>query len=349
MTTTNRLAMFAAITFGSALAAMWVMTYHRAGVPGFYVPWAWFGWYKAYARVRPWDYLGDAGLGLSLFLAPVIVLLFVLKYTAPAVALRAFGLKAWASSTDIARAKLVPKGGDFSGRVFGTFNGKMLVYKGNEPALVVGATRSGKGAGHVVPTLLAWAESAFIYDRKGELWEITVDRRKKISHCIKFDPTDPHTIRWNPLFEIRIGRMEIADIQNVVGILVDPLGQKAGNLNFWDQSAINFFTAIILHVLYTEDDDKKHLAEVRRKLINLEPTLLAMLNTAHRYRPDAYADDGFARDENGEKIPEPHPEVILGAQAFALMDDRVKANVLATMQGSLSLWAEPDDDVTGFF
>jgi type IV secretion system protein VirD4 len=171
---------------------------------------------------------------------------------------------------------------------------------------VVGATRSGKGAGHVVPTLIAWPESAFIYDRKGKLWEITVDRRMTFSHCLKFDPTDPNTVRWNPLFEVRKGRMEIADIHNVVGILVDPLGQKAGDLNFWDQSATNFFTALILHVLYTEDGDKKHLGEVRRRLTNLEPTLHAMLGTMHRYKSDVFAEDGLARDEAGALIAEPH-------------------------------------------
>ena len=135
--------------------------------------------------------------------------------------------------------------------------------------------------------------------------------------------------------------MEVADIQNVVGILVDPLGLKAGDLNFWDQSAASFFTALILHVLYTCEDDRKHLAEVRRMLTNLEPTLHAMLNTKHRYRPDAFASDGYARDDAGDRIPEIHPEVRLGAQALALMDDRVKSNVIATMQASVALWADP--------
>ena len=96
--------------------------------------------------------------------------------------------------------------------------------------------------------------------------------------------------------------MEIADIQNVVGILVDPLGRKAGDLNFWDQSATDFFTAVILHVLYSEPDEGKNLAQVRRLLINIEPTLHAMMNTQHRLRPDHHAADGLARDECGELI-----------------------------------------------
>ncbi|MGC1301437.1 MAG: type IV secretory system conjugative DNA transfer family protein [Caulobacteraceae bacterium] len=340
----TRLAVGAGVLAGSVLLAMMAMTYHRAGHVGLYWPWAWFVWAKLYGHAHRWVYLGDMAFGAGVFLTPLVCLVVWFRLSRPAVSNSAFGAASWANLDDVKKAKLVPEAGDYTGRVFGKMGGRLLVYKGNEPALVVGATRSGKGAGHVVPTLLTWPESALIYDRKGELWEITVDRRKTFSHCLKFDPTDKHTVRWNPLFEVRKGPMEIADIQNVVGILVDPLGLKAGDLNFWDQSAASFFTALILHILYTADDGRKNLGEVRRQLINLEPTLHAMLNTAHRYKPDLFAEDGLARDEHGEPIPEPHPEIILGAQSLALMDDRVKANVLATMQASVQLWADPNVD-----
>ena len=62
--------------------------------------------------------------------------------------------------------------------------------------------RAGVKAGHVVPTLVAWPESAFVYDHKGELWHITADHRKTFSHLL-LRPTDPNTVRWNPLFEVR--------------------------------------------------------------------------------------------------------------------------------------------------
>ena len=253
----------------------------------------------------------------------------------------AFGRDAWAELEDVRRAKLIDPKGEVSGRVLGRFDGRYLTYGGVEHAIIVGASRSGKGAGHVVPTLIAWPQSVFVYDRKGELWHITADHRKRFSHVFYFAPTDPATVRWNPLFEVRKGMMEIADIQNVVGILVDPLGRKAGDLSFWDQSATDFFTAIILHVLYSEPDTRKNLAQVRRLLINIEPTLHAMLHTAHRLRPDLHAADGLARDSDGQTIPEGHPEVLLGATALAGMDERVKSNVLATCRASLSLWADP--------
>ena len=308
-----------------------------------YAPWSFVGWYMRFqpSYPKPFDLAGLAALAVAMTPVMLAALLTRRSQREP----KAFGRDAWADVDDVRRAKLFGPGGQtsgqISGRVLGRFNGRYLTYGGIEHAIIVGASRSGKGAGHVVPTLIAWPHSAFIYDRKGELWHITADHRKTFSHVFYFSPTDPNTVRWNPLFEVRKGPMEIADIQNVVGILVDPLGRKAGDLNFWDQSATDFFTAIILHVLYSEEDTKKNLAQVRRLLINIEPTLHAMMNTQHRWRPDYHAADGLARDPEGTPIAEIHPEVLLGATALSTMDERVKSNVLATCRASLSLWADP--------
>jgi len=309
------------------------------GTVRLYAPWAIVGWYARYAGIYPKAFDVASLWGLAAAALPLIIAIRMAR------ALRSdpppFGADAWAQMDDVKRAKLIDPKGEITGRVLGRYGGKYLTYGGIEHAIIVGASRSGKGAGHVVPTLVAWPQSVFVYDRKGELWHITADHRKAFSHVFYFAPTDPNTVRWNPLFEVRKGVMEIADIQNVVGILVDPLGRKAGDLNFWDQSATDFFTAVILHVLYSEPDEAKNLAQVRRLLINIEPTLQAMLNTQHRFRPDVHAADGLARDADGQLIPEAHPEILLGAKALDSMDERVKSNVLATCRASLSLWADP--------
>jgi type IV secretory pathway TraG/TraD family ATPase VirD4 len=52
-------------------------------------------------------------------------------------------------------------------------------------------TRSGKGVGLVIPTLLAWSESAVVYDIKGENWAKTAGFRAKCGHlCFKFSPVE---------------------------------------------------------------------------------------------------------------------------------------------------------------
>ena len=304
-----------------------------------YAPWAFLRWYFRFDSAYPKALDMAAMIGLGVALAPVLLLAAATRRTRREPP--KFGTEAWARLADVRKAALLDSQRELTGRVLGRFEGRYLTYAGVEHAIIVGASRSGKGAGHVVPTLIAWPDSVFVYDRKGELWHITADHRKTFSHVFYFSPTDPNTVRWNPLFEVRKGVMEIADIQNVVGILVDPLGRKAGDLNFWDQSATDFFTAVILHVLYPEPDARKNLAQVRRLLINIDPTLHAMMETKHRWRPDFHAPDGFARDLNGEKIAEGHPEVLLGAKALSSMDERVKSNVLATCRASLSLWADP--------
>ena len=309
------------------------------GAVRIYPPWAIVGWYAHYAGRYPKAFDMASLWGLAAAMIPVGMAIGVarrFRRSPPA-----FGADAWAKAEDVRRAKLIDPKGAIRGRVLGRFGGRYLTYEGIEHAIIVGASRSGKGAGHVIPTLTAWPQSVFAYDRKGELWHITADHRKSFSHVFYFAPTDPNTVRWNPLFEVRKGVMEIADIQNVVGILVDPLGRKAGDLSFWDQSATDFFTAVILHVLYTEADARKNLAQVRRLLINIEPTLHAMMHTHHRHRPDLHARDGLARDAEDQPIPEVHPEVLLGARSLASMDERVKSSVLATCRSSLTLWADP--------
>jgi type IV secretion system protein VirD4 len=350
-----RLQLFLGLTLFAAALGLWVAAqcvaagFHfphefgrgliDVGAVRVYPPWAFIGWYGAFERRYAKAFDEACLYGLAAAMVPIGLAIAIIRRTARSP--RAFGAAAWARLADVKRARLIDPKAKITGRVLGRFKGRYLTYQGVEHAIIVGASRSGKGAGHVVPTLVAWPQSAFIYDRKGELWHITADHRKRFSHVFYFAPTDPNTVRWNPLFEVRKGPMEIADIQNVVGILVDPLGRKAGDLNFWDQSATDFFTAVILHVLYSEPDEGKTLAQVRRLLINIDPTLHAMMHTQHRFQPDPRAPDGFARDGDQETIPEVHPEVLLGARALDSMDDRVKSNVLATCRASLTLWADP--------
>ncbi|PVM72379.1 type IV secretory system conjugative DNA transfer family protein [Caulobacter radicis] len=303
-----------------------------------YAPWAFLAWYGRWAGTYPQVFDQAALIGLAVFLWP---LLMVIGLTRRFVARPGpFGKAAWGDLADARRAGLVA-GARLQGRVLGRLKGRLLSIVMLVHCVIVGASRSGKGAGHVVPSMVSWGESLFAYDRKGELWHITADHRRTFSHTFYFAPTDPNTARWNPLFEVRKGPMEIADIQNIVGILVDPIGLKGGNLDFFDQSAANFFTGVILHCLYAEPDEHKTLAHVRRLLIDIEATLDAMLATQHRWRPDPAAADGLARDDDLEPIAEIHPEVWLGATAFRSMEPRVRSSVLATAQKSLALWADP--------
>ena len=84
--------------------------------------------------------------------------------------------------------------GDRSGHAFDRY----LTYDGPEHQLVSGASRSGKGVGHVIPTLLNWNGSVLAYDVKNELWDITAGMRSKRGYCLFFNPTRADSARFNP-------------------------------------------------------------------------------------------------------------------------------------------------------
>lgn len=91
---------------------------------------------------------------------------------------------------------------------------RTLRHDGPEHVLVFAPTRSGKGVGLVLPTLLSWAESALVLDIKGENCRLTSGwRAGQGQRILKFDPTaESGSVRFNPLAEVRIGSgHEVAD------------------------------------------------------------------------------------------------------------------------------------------
>src|SRR5664279_4445312 len=75
--------------------------------------------------------------------------------------------------------------------------------------------------GLVIPTLLAWQESAVIFDIKGENWDRTAGYRVAAGQvCFRFAPVEEHSSRFNPLAEVRIGTLrEVSDAQNIAEML----------------------------------------------------------------------------------------------------------------------------------
>ncbi|STU93942.1 conjugal transfer protein [Klebsiella pneumoniae] len=129
-----------------------------------------------------------------------------------------YGSARWANADDVRQAGLIQSAGVFLGQL----DGQYLRHEGPEHVLTFAPTRSGKGVGLVVPTLLSWPASAVIHDIKGENWQITAGWRSRFSHCLLFNPTDAKSAAYNPLLEVRRGAHEVRDVQNIADILVDP-------------------------------------------------------------------------------------------------------------------------------
>ena len=127
-----------------------------------------------------------------------------------------------------------------------------LRHNGPEHVLAFAPTRSGKGVGLVIPTLLAWAESAVIYDIKGENWAKTAGFRSQQGHlCFKFSPVEEQaSSRFNPLSEVRLFTpRDVSDAQNIANMIVRT-GEDSPQERYWQDAAASITTGMILHVCY---------------------------------------------------------------------------------------------------
>jgi type IV secretion system protein VirD4 len=163
---------------------------------------------------------------------------------------------------------------------------RYLRHDGPEHIMAFAPTRSGKGVGLVLPTLLSWPHSALIYDIKGENWALTAGwrQREANNHVIKFDPSalDGSSARYNPLAAVRIHTdREVADVQNIMTMIVDPDGK--GLKDHWQKSSQALLVGVALHVLYAEPNKTLNgvLAFLSEPTRTVEQTMKFMLDTDH--------------------------------------------------------------------
>ena len=193
--------------------------------------------------------------------------------------------------------------------------------------MAIAPTRSGKGVGLVIPTLLSWTDSAVIHDIKGENWQLTSGWRSSFSHCLLFDPTNAASAKYNPLLEVRKGECEVRDVQNIADILVDPEGMLERR-NHWEKTAHSLLVGTILHILYAERD--KTLARVASFLSDpdrtFEKTLRVMMKTNH------------LGDRKAVKV---HPVIAQAARELLNKSENERSGVLSTAMSFLGLYRDP--------
>jgi type IV secretion system protein VirD4 len=234
-----------------------------------------------------------------------------------------YGSSRWANKREIERAGLFLAAGVFLGRL----DGQYLRHDGPEHVMAFAPTRSGKGVGLVIPTLLSWTGSAVVHDIKGENWQLTAGWRSKFSHCLLFNPTDPRSARYNPLLEVRKGPDEVRDVQNIADILVDPEGALERR-SHWEKTSHSLLVGAILHVLYAEQE--KTLARVATFLSDPQRsfayTLRRMMATNHLGTPDH---------------PKVHPVVASAAREVLNKSENERSGVLSTAMSFLGLYRDP--------
>jgi type IV secretion system protein VirD4 len=302
--------------FQPRLGRPWAIAF---GFP-LYPPWRLFQWWYAYEAYAPRIFntggMLAGGAGIAGAVAAIVGSIWRSRQSRD---VTTFGSARWAKLAEIRQAGLLSPTGVIVGRVAEHY----LRHSGPEHVMVFAPTRSGKGVGLVIPTLLTWRDSAVIHDIKGENFNLTAGFRSRFSHCVLFNPTDERSAGYNPLLEVRVGPDEVRDVQNIADILVDPEGALERR-NHWEKTAHALLVGAILHVLYAGED--KTLAGVANLLSDpkmaFERTLERMLRTPHL----------------GDS---PHPVVASAAREVLNKSDNERSGVLSTAMSFLGLYRDP--------
>jgi type IV secretion system protein VirD4 len=312
-----------ALGYQARLGAAW---FDVAGLP-VYEPWKifeWWYWYDAYApEIFERGGVIAASSGMLATGAAVGMALWRSRLSRR---VTTYGSARWAETSEIEKAGLTGDAGVFLGRFERKGRRRIQSYlrhEGPEHVMAFAPTRSGKGVGLVVPTLLSWPGSAVIHDIKGENWNLTAGWRSRFSHCLLFNPTDAKSAAYNPLLEVRRGAHEVRDVQNIADILVDPEGALEKR-NHWEKTSHALLVGAILHVLYASED--KTLRGVANFLSDpacpFEVTLHRMMTTKHF----------------GESV---HPVVASAAREVLNKSDNERSGVLSTAMSFLGLYRDP--------
>lgn len=194
---------------------------------------------------------------LLIFVGPLLLsaMLYVAANQTPKGRKDLHGTARWATYNDIKAMGYLSGQGVYIGGWYDSKKKEQLYLRHNGPEhlLCFAPTRSGKGVGLILPTLLAWEQSTVVFDVKGENFALTSGYLKSQGNKIlRFEPADPTgaTACFNPLEEIRLeGDRGISDVQQVANMVLDPDGK--GLPDYWDKAACGFFGGVLLHCLIT--------------------------------------------------------------------------------------------------
>ncbi|WOH63635.1 conjugal transfer protein TraG [Bradyrhizobium sp. BWA-3-5] len=328
------------VVFAIVIASTWGATQWTAAALGFqaqlgspwfliadhpvYLPWRLFEWWYAYEAYAPEIFeTGGVIAGAGGVLGSLFAVLNSVWRARQNQLVTTYGSARWATPKEIKEAGLFAAKGVFLGRLENNY----LRHAGPEHVMCFAPTRSGKGIGLVLPTLLSWTSSAVVHDIKGENWELTSGWRSSFSHCLLFNPTDGRSARYNPLVEVRKGAAEVRDVQNIADILVDPEGALERRTH-WEKTSHSLLVGVILHVLYAEE--QKTLTRVTEILADpaqsFEKTLRIMMATNHL---------------GTEAEPKVHPVVAATARELLNKSENERSGVLSTAVSFLGLYRDP--------
>jgi type IV secretion system protein VirD4 len=324
----------------------------RIGGYRLYAPWKILEWGSRYQQSEAVTKIVDqtymAGVGLPL-------LLFII-YMATQQGLKGrddlHGSARWAEFKDIKNMGYLKSEGVYVG---GWWHPKKKIHyylrhNGPEHVLCFAPTRSGKGVGLILPTLLAWPHSSVVLDIKNENHALTTGYLASLGHkVLRFDPSDAQgaSAAFNPLEEIRLdSAMSIPDVQQIASMVMDPGGK--GLEDYWNKAAFGFFGGAVLHCLIKTLYDQKRAASLYDVAVMLEDPA----------RPVKEVFDEMLKMDHAKMIGEMYPRLLeqnpknpLGESAHVYIAsaargmlskaDNELSGVVNTATSNLALYKDP--------
>jgi|25_taG_2_1085351.scaffolds.fasta_scaffold00128_18 type IV secretion system protein VirD4 len=314
-----------------------------------YAPWSILSWASDWYSFYPDEFMRSGSIGMVVTTVGLLGVAIAKVVTSNSSKASEYlhGSARWAGKKDIQAAGLLPRertalevvtGKDAptsTGVYVGGWEDKdgkfyYLRHNGPEHVLTYAPTRSGKGVGLVVPTLLSWPQSTVITDLKGELWALTAGWRQKHAKnkVLRFEPASSNGgVCWNPLDEIRIGtEYEVGDVQNLATLIVDPDGK--GMDSHWQKTSYALLVGVILHALYKAKNEGTPASL---------PVVDAMLADPERDTGELWMEMATYGHVDGQN----HPAV--GSAARDMMDrpEEEGGSVLSTAKSYLALYRDP--------
>lgn len=327
-----------------------------------YAPWQFLRWQSELAQYDAYGLISEViTQSQLLFLAPQFLVIGIwmcfLKNLKADDALH--GSATWANEEDIETMGLLRGQGVYVGGWVKPASGAAAIapwhpkekqiylrHNGPEHILVFAPTRSGKGVGLIIPTLLAWPGSAIILDIKGENWSLSSGYRQSTGQkTIRFDPSDNSgaSASFNPLEEIRLDSLlAISDVQNIAAMLVDPTGK--GMDDHWSKTAWAMLGGALLHCCIMIRHGQKRTANLYDLSVmladesrSIEELFKEMVDTDHK-KLLAEIFPNNADQEYGEKS---HVFIASSAREMLNKAPNESSGVVSTAISNLALYRDP--------
>lgn len=205
---------------------------------------------------RDSDILRAIALGALL---PAAVVAGIIGYAGLRPSASPLGDARFQSSASLRRGRWFRK----KGKILGRFGRQILRVEDDRHHLIIGPTRSGKGACYVIPNALTHEGSMIVTDLKGEIFRSTAGYRKsKGSQVFLFAPGSNNTHRYNPLDFIRPDRGDrTTDIQNIAAILVPEVAESENSI--WQATAQQVMAGAISYISESMHyEGRRNLGEV---------------------------------------------------------------------------------------